>query len=87
MSGPVMMYWRVPWPFKRSRPSFQSSCPMLIVTPPDTIWAPRNSPSCSQRSFTVKPSTSQYHLMLAAASFAVNPGATLSSAAPLRGGR
>src|SRR6186713_401844 len=41
-----------------------------------------NWPSFSQRSMTLKPSTSQYHFRLAPASLAVNDGATLTSAEP-----
>src|SRR5580765_7204460 len=79
MLSAVVMYTRTPWPFLRSRPSFQSSWPMLIVTSPCTTDPPRNVPSCTQRSLGEKPSTSQYHLIDAVASFTVNPGATLCS--------
>src|SRR5690349_1417909 len=56
---------------------------MLNETLSNPIWAPRNRPSFSQRSMTLKPSTSQYHLMLASASLAVKEGETLTSADPV----
>src|SRR6188768_718460 len=79
MSSAVWMNSRTPWPFLRSRPSFQSSWNMLTITSPCTTDPPRNVPSCSQRSLSEKPSTSQYHAIDALASFTVNPGVTLCS--------
>src|SRR5689334_13029999 len=56
---------------------------MFTVTGPFTTDAPRKTPSFSQRSATENPRTSQYHLIDASASFAVDP--TAISCSPFAG--
>src|ERR1700693_4084095 len=70
----VVQYSRKPCPFLRSRPFFQSSCPIMKVTLPAWSETPISFPSCSQRSSTTNPRTSRYQARLFSRSFTVRPG-------------
>src|ERR1019366_4093641 len=70
----VVQYSRKPSPFFRSRPFFQSSCPIMKVTLPALRETPMSFPSCSQRSSTTNPTMSRYQARLFSRSFTVKPG-------------